>query len=206
MPRWTKKRNLLPGCNYRPWLEEEITSPRYGNETQGARGRVRVTIGYKHRFANSAGWQWRYRLMVSYALERKLKGPKLGPSSDRVTGKRGRLQADDYAEHVDHKNGIINDDRLDNFRLLSASIHGQLHARATTDAGWRTKDGKFIEQTPKREYDLHRWGPIISNREIIDFVPVGYRLVTPPENLSPQASNQAASTKMTTGHLPASAA
>lgn len=160
MPRWPKRRTLLLGCKDRPWLLEETTSARYGHETANTRGRVMVTLGPGHRYANTGGWQYRYRLAVSYALERRLVG--------------GHVTADVYAEHVDHINGIIDDDRLENLQLLGASIHGQTHALAMVDAGHN--NGHFTELQPDREFPIHRFGPIVSMRAIDNWTPTEYTL------------------------------
>ena len=162
MPRWPKRQILLLGCNDRPWLFEEPTGPRYGHEKANGRGRVMVTLGPEHRYANTGGWQYRYRLAVSYALERKLVG--------------GHVTADTYAEHVDHINGIVDDDRLENLQLLGASIHGQTHALATIDAGGKDSNGQFIELAPNREFPVQRFGPVVSMREINNWTPTEYTL------------------------------
>jgi len=155
--------NLLPGVEHlthlrrlagRPWMLEKPSGPRYGHETANSRGRVIVTLGTRHRYANTGGWQYRYRLVVSYALERRLTG--------------GHVTADAYAEHVDHINGIVDDDRLENLQLLGASIHGRSHALATIDARWRDFEGRFIEQEPDRELSINRFGPVVSMRPIND--------------------------------------
>ncbi len=160
--QWLPKLDLLPGCDDRPWLLEEPAGPRYGHETANARGRVMVTLGTKHRNANTGGWQYRYRLVVSYALERKLVG--------------GHVTADSYAEHADHINGIVDDDRLENLQLLGASIHGTTHALATVDAGGRSSDGRFVELDPDIEFPVRRFGPVVSMREINGWIPTEYTL------------------------------
>ncbi len=162
MPRWPKRQTLLPGCVDRPWLFEDPAGPRFGHEKATARGRVMVTLGPKHRYANTGDWQYRYRLVVSYALERKLVG--------------GHVTANAYAEHVDHINGIIDDDRLANLQLLGASIHGQIHALATVDAGGRGSNGQFVELEPDREFPVQRFGPVVSMRAIDNWIPTEYTL------------------------------
>jgi len=90
---------------------------------------------------------------MSYGLERTLVG--------------GHVTAQHYAEHVDHINGLVDDDRSENLRLLGASIHGQNHALATIDTKWRDFEGRFIEHDPD-EYAINRFGPIVSFRDIPD--------------------------------------
>lgn len=160
--KWLPRLDLLPGCVDRPWLFEEPTGPRFGHETANARGRIMVTLGPGHRYANTGGWQYRYRLVVSYALERKLVG--------------GHVTANTYAEHVDHINGIVDDDRIQNLQLIGASIHGQTHALATVDAGGRSSDGHFVELAPDQEFPVQRFGPVVSMREIDGWIPAEYTL------------------------------
>lgn len=145
MPR--KTRTLLPGCPWRPWLLEPCGNGLFGNETRSKRGRVRVNLHVGHRYANSAGWQWRYRLVVAYAL--------------------GALPRSD--EHVDHENGVVDDDRLENLRVLYVEYHGQLHARAWEMAGRRGPDGRwrsYEDSADVLEFPLHRLGPVLSPRTI----------------------------------------
>ncbi len=124
MMRWSSIRVLLPGCPSRPWLPTRgHLSSRFGNETMDDRGRVRVTLGVDHPYANSAGWQYRYRLVVACAI--------------------GRLPRSD--EHVDHLGEGGSDDDLRRLRLILAEYHGQYHARATELAGGRGVDGRFKE-------------------------------------------------------------
>ena len=155
-----KERQLLDGLDRRPWLAEPEADRNalYGNERRDPRGRVRVTLGKKHRYANSGGWCWRYRLLVSYALGR-------------------RLRRD---EHVDHINGVIDDDRLSNLRILTPEIHGRYHAWLIEIAGCRGPDGRFKEYQPSdvvRERAC-RLGPVISTREIdaVTWLPLTSRL------------------------------
>lgn len=165
MPRWSKRQALLPGCEDRPWLLEEPSGPRYGNEKAGSRGRILVTLGKAHRYSNQSGKQYRYRLVVSYALERKLVG--------------GHVTADRYAEHVDHINGFVDDDRIENLQLIGASIHGRTHALATIDAMRRSSDGRFVELEPDVEFPVQRFGPIVSMRQINNWIPTTYTLGKP---------------------------
>lgn len=115
---------LLPGCPWRPWLPAygPIAS-RFGHEKADDRGRVRVTLRVGHPYANSAGWQYRYRLLVAFAL--------------------GRLPRSD--EHVDHLREGCSDDDLLHLRLILAEYHGRDHAFATELAGGRSADGRFQE-------------------------------------------------------------
>lgn len=141
------KRVLLPGCPYRPWLAEKPPqgSKSYGNEAKDSRGRVRVWLGRGHRFANSAGYQWRYRLLVMYSLGRTL-----------LT-----------CEHVDHKSGIVDDDRLSELRILDAVYHGSYHAWISETAGYRGADGRFVEHDEPLAVTLaSRLGPVISSRPL----------------------------------------
>lgn len=145
-PLYSPKMDLLPGCPRRPWLEEiPLPGPRFGHETRDDRGRVRVNLRVGHRFANASGWQWRYRLVASYAL--------------------GYLPRPD--EHVDHESEVVDDDRLENLRLLGVEYHGQLHARAWEEAGRRNGNGQW---GPAREspdtVPINRLGPVLSTREI----------------------------------------
>ena len=149
MARKVAIRALLPGCPLRPWLSTrgaQWTSPRgkatrYGNETRASNGRVRVHLGV-HPYANSAGWQWRYRLLVAC--------------------EHGRLPRND--EHVNHANGIVDDDRIGNRELISAAYHGQRHASAVDMV--IGADGRFVYRWPERE--VNRLGPVISPRRIDD--------------------------------------
>lgn len=139
-------RNLLPGCPDRPWLSEAPLGPRYGNETRDSRGRVRVTLGCAHRFANSGGWQYRYRLVYAYAT--------------------GKLP---HGSHVDHENGVLDDDRLDNLRELQAEMHGRLHARLWELAGRRGTDGRWRQFETSDEIEVvptYRAGPVVSARPV----------------------------------------
>lgn len=158
--------NLLPGCDWRPWLWEVPLGPCYGNETRcGTKGRVRVNLGPGHRFSNSAGWQWRYRLMVAYALGKLPQGGRLKGNADE--------QAD--VDHVHHLNGVKDDDRLRNLEVLSASIHGQTEAHGLTVAGYRDDKGRFMERSnPGPQFKLARVGPVVSTRDIgMDMEPEG---------------------------------
>ena len=119
--------DLLPGCPLRPWLDEPLPAGlrklrRYGCERRdGDRDRVIVSLWQGHRFANAAGYQRRARLVAAYGL--------------------GALPRQD--EHVDHINGVSDDDRPENLRLLAASYHGSLHAELVDLGGFRSSDGRF---------------------------------------------------------------
>lgn len=130
---------LLPGCPRRPWLDEltESSPQAFGNETRDSRGRVRVCLGQRHRFANSAGWQYRYRLIVAYEL--------------------GRLPRKD--EHVHHKGPL---DQVEDLELLLAEYHGALHAYAVELAGYRATDGRFTEHAdPVGPFPWPRYGAVL---------------------------------------------
>lgn len=140
--------DLLPGCLDRPWLYERFQGPRFAHETRERdRGRIRVNLYKGHRFANSAGWQWRHRLVVAYAL--------------------GVLPRPD--EHVHHENETIDDDRLENLSVVCAEYHGRIHARGAEVAGRRGDDGKFRSYKSAvdvLEFSLNRSGPVLSARSI----------------------------------------
>lgn len=134
----------LSGCPCRPWLASPGSAPLYGQESRDARGRVRVWLGKGHELANVGGWQWRYRLVARFALG------------------RGLYQG----EHVDHVNGIVDDDRAENLRVMAAEMHGRYHALLFTVAGCRGSDGRFVElEEPVREV-VNRMGPVLSARAI----------------------------------------
>ena len=151
----------LPGVEDRPWLREPHppSCRAFGTERRDERGRVRVTLGAAHPYANSGGWQYRYRLVVAYALGRALR-------SD---------------EHLDHINGVVDDDRLSNLRLLTPEIHGRLHAWLFELAGCRGEDGRFSEYAAGdvEAERACRLGPVISAREIdpLTWLPLSERLV-----------------------------
>jgi hypothetical protein len=134
---------LLPGCPWRPWLTEANGNPKFGTERRDERGRVRVWLGRGHRFADRSGRQWRYRLVVCYALGYRL------PECD----------------HVDHRDGVVDRDVLSNLRVLGAVFHGRHHARLFEVAGCR-KDGKFVELPVPVPVLAQRFGAVISSREI----------------------------------------
>lgn len=135
----------MPGCPWRPWLGDSPNgSVRYGHESRDDRGRVRVNLGVHHRFANSGGWQWRYRLVVAYAL--------------------GHLPRPD--EHVDHENEVIDDDRLENLSLVGVVYHGQIHAEAWELAGRRGPDGRWRTLSEPARVPRHRLGPVLSSRPL----------------------------------------
>lgn len=139
--------SLLPGCPWRPWLEEQGKSCSFGNEVRTESGRIKVTLFQGHRYANSAGQQLRYRLVTCYALSRALRKD----------------------EHIHHKNGVIDDDRPGNLELVAASYHGSIHAMAVTLAGGRDSNGRFREYSQPEEFielAVKRYGPVISRRPI----------------------------------------
>ena len=142
---------FLPGLEDRPWLaERDRYGPRFGHESRNASGRVLVTLGARHRFANSAGWSYRYRLVCAYALEAR--------DIDAVSLLEG--------EHVDHINGVIDDDRVENLRLVSPDLHGRYHAELFEIAGCRDEQGRFRPLDVPQAIHAHRAGPVISSRRV----------------------------------------
>lgn len=117
--------NLLPGCSYRPWLEETpFSAPSYGNEFED-RGRVCVNIGRGHKYASGGrAWEYRYRLVIKYELERN-------------------LRRDEHVHHLTHNSSLDNPEQLE---LLLAESHGKYHSKVATLAGWRDDLGRFVEQ------------------------------------------------------------
>lgn len=96
---------------HRPWLSPGIAPlfehfSGFGREVKSA-GRWRVKLHVGHPYANQSGWQWRGRLVMFYALGMKL------PES----------------VHVHHRNGDMEDDRLENLALIGWRDHGKLHSR-----------------------------------------------------------------------------
>jgi hypothetical protein len=117
--------DLLPNCPRRPWLEETpFSDPAFGNETCDDRGRVKVFLGKGHKYANRGGYQWRARLVVSYALER-------------------RLLSCEHVHHIETRS--FNNDSVDKLELREGAEHGSYHARIRTLAGYRAADGRFVE-------------------------------------------------------------
>lgn len=112
---------LLPGCPFRPWLSEPGRGPRYGAESTDRRGRVRVNLYPGHPYAYRAGWAWRSRLILCYALGRRLA--------------RG--------EHADHRNRNRRLDSPQNLRLMSAREHSKMHATTRR----RGADGRFLSES-----------------------------------------------------------
>lgn len=125
-PRLLPGMQLMDGCDYRPWLFETPTGPRYGNESIYITGRdhnrkcIIVTLGRSHRFANSAGWQYRSRLVVAYEL--------------------GQLPC--KGEDVHHEDGW-DDDNLSNLSVWAREGHGRYHSSSECVARW--EDGRFKE-------------------------------------------------------------
>lgn len=103
-----------------------------------------MTLFKGHPYATSGGWQWRYRLVVAYEL--------------------GYLPRPD--EHVDHRNEVVDDDRLENLRLLAVEFHGQLHAAAWELAGRRGPDGRWRELEEPGRCNIRRLGPVLSTSSI----------------------------------------
>lgn len=137
----------------RPWAAEPIPPgpKRRGRavyeESVDPKGRYRVHLWRGHRFANRAGWQYRSRLVVSYAINAPL--------------------ARD--EHVHHLDGDIQNDVISNLEVVAASYHGQYHASILTLTGSRDRFGKFTSLDPgpgSVEVSAARLGPIISRRPI----------------------------------------
>lgn len=141
---------LRPGCPWRPWLDEPrpARARAYGRERPDDRGRVLVTLHRGHRFANRSGRQYRYRLVVLYKLEE--------------LGRRTLTSTD----HVDHVNGCVSDDRLENLRVLGAEYHGRRHAVVYEEA--REVDGEWRDLDYEEIWPLeaNRVGAVISLRPI----------------------------------------
>lgn len=91
-------------------------------ETFDKRGYVRIWLGKGHYLANSAGWQYKHRFMMSVHLGRELR----------------------QDEHVHHCNKIYSDNRFENFQLWLAEFHGKYHGRINVVGAWRDDVGKFI--------------------------------------------------------------
>lgn len=156
MPRWPNLINqpissfTLSGCDSRPWLYLRrywnLISPRYGYESRDHRGRVRVTLHPSHPYAYRAGWAYRYRLLVQYELGRKLLDN----------------------EHVNHIDGRIDNDRLDNLEVMGAEYHGRYHAALIDVAGYRDNSGRFIEHDVNDVsiHNVNRYAAVISPRDI----------------------------------------
>jgi len=137
---------LVPGCTNRPWLREHPTSQSFGVERADRRGRVRVTLGTSHEYANTGGWQYRYILTVNYTLGRRL-----------LTG-----------EHVHHEDLVVYHDVLPNLTVVHASHHGREHAYLQTLAGCRGPDGRFVEYDTDHPPVIRgtRYKAIISHKSI----------------------------------------
>ena len=102
------------------------------------RGRKRIYLGRGHQYANSGGWQYLSRFIVSKAIGR-------------------RLRTD---EHAHHKNRNRKEDQLENLELILAEYHGWLHASAVVLA--RNKNGQFVElESPEGPFSWPRNGPIL---------------------------------------------
>ena len=141
---------LLPGCSWRPWLQE-TPPPRarsFGNERPDARGRVLVTLHRAHAFANRSGRQYRYRLIALYRL-REMGRPALTRS-----------------QHVDHVNGVVNDDELANLRVLGAEFHGRLHACVYEECKQVAGEWRELDYPEMWPIPANRLGPVISLRPI----------------------------------------
>jgi hypothetical protein len=105
------------------------------------RGRVRVTLGVGHPRANTGGWQYRYRLVVLYAL-----------GADALLP----------GQHVDHVNGVVDHDEIENLRVLDAEYHGRWHAFLFETAGMRDPEtGQFGWLPQPRRVDARRFAAII---------------------------------------------
>lgn len=101
-------------------------------------GRICLYLSPSHPYANTGGWQYRYRYRVMSALSRRLHP----------------------AEHVDHVDRDLTNDDLTNLRVLLISDHMRYHAdlRAgrhptyiATIAEWDESSSRFIEYETPRE-------------------------------------------------------
>lgn len=101
---------------------------------------MRRYLGKGHPAANSAGWQYRARLVVEEALGRRL---SLG-------------------FHVHHANPLGNraDDRLEFLEVMAADYHGQCHGSAAVIYRTRDASGRF-EFVGEGTFDWPRLGPIL---------------------------------------------
>jgi hypothetical protein len=118
----------------------------FGNEIKDSRGRVRVTLYKDHPYANTGSWQYRYRLIAMYALNRI-------------------LLKNEHVDHIDRARG----DDLSNLRVMSAEYHGRLHAYLTSVAECRELDAIFTELVDHNDiYTIRaaRSGPVISTRKV----------------------------------------
>lgn len=69
-------------------------------------GRLCITLGVGHPYANSAGWQYVYRYKMMNYLGR-------------------RLHRDEHVHHLDRD---YNNNELSNLRVVGSSDHGTIHS------------------------------------------------------------------------------
>lgn len=140
-----QRRWLCPSCRITLTSDKSRTSPgdNLGREfTDPRTGRICVYLSPSHPYANTGGWQYRYRYRVMSALSRRLHP----------------------AEHVDHVDRDLAHDDLPNLRVLLISDHMRYHAdlragrRSTyiaTIAEWDSMaddgQGRFVEYETPRE-------------------------------------------------------
>ncbi|HEV3340106.1 MAG TPA: hypothetical protein VG125_07105 [Pirellulales bacterium] len=119
-------------------MTQHIPNPPLGPyDRQDSRGRVRTFLGLGHPYANSAGWQWRSRLVVMQAL-----GRRLGPM-----------------EHVHHVTRNRADDRLEQLEVLACEYHQRLHAFAVSI--YRQRDGRWGLVPEPATFDWPRAGAVL---------------------------------------------
>lgn len=111
--------------------------------------RIRVWLGKGHRWANSAGWQWKSRYLMMEYLGRAL-------TSD---------------EHVHHVNGDTSDDRIENFELWLAEEHCRFHGRITVIGRFRNDLGQFVSIDPTPDGDLYEYDEPEFNEADLSEVP-----------------------------------
>lgn len=110
------------------------------------KGRMCVSLGQRHPYSNSGGYQRLARFLIAEDL--------------------GHLPRSD--EHTHHRNGRLTDDRIDNLELVAVEYHGRLHASAAFVG--RGEDGRFVERdpsTPPPDGGLVGWpraGAILGNQ------------------------------------------
>jgi hypothetical protein len=128
------------------WIEAYRVWRQYRNDQPE---RLCVTLGVRHPFANSAGYQRLARFVIADAI---------GYLPDAMT----------HTHHVD-RNAM--NDAIDNLELISAQYHGRIHASGVCVG--RGRDGRFVsleemgeaeQQDVARETWWPRHGAIVGNQ------------------------------------------